>query len=222
MTLCLLCARRRASRDCPALNAGICPPCCGTKRRRTVNCPDDCTYLTTGRKYQAQRELETEILDEARQLSPDLLHNLEYAMLTVRDTRFRDLKDREVKEALENVKKTIETAERKIIYAYRSVDPRIQIVADSVFQVIERHRKGEDELRKVETEEVKVMLTAILAALRETVTRNQDSSTYLELITQYSLGRLVKADEGRAPAKPEPEGLDLPDEPGSTGLIRLS
>jgi hypothetical protein len=213
---CLLCARRRATRDCPALKHGICAPCCGGKRRRTVNCPEDCAYLAAGRSYQARRELDCELLDETRRLSPDLLHNLEHAILEVRDVRFRDLKDREVKDALTNVKQTLAAAGRKIIYAYRSVDPRIQTVSDGLTRVIAQHQKGENGLRKVTEEEVGVVLDALLTVLRDRVKRDPESSACLELLAQYSQHRLIRQDDIHQDQDQAGEY-----EPGRTGLIQL-
>lgn len=185
---CPLCNRRKGIRHCPALNSPICSLCCGTKRRRTITCPDDCPHLIAGREYQGKRRSDFEPLEELRKLSPDYLNNIEQSILLVRDTRFRNLLDSEVKEALENLLKTIETAERKIIYEYRSPNPRIQIVADSVKQMIEKQQKGEDGLRPVAIDETKACLMAIIATLRSLVRQNRESTIYLDFIRQYAQG----------------------------------
>ncbi len=185
---CPLCNQRKGIRSCPALRAQICSLCCGTKRRRTVSCPDDCTYLVSGRDYQTGRIDQAEPIKKIREISPDYMNNIEQSILTVQDTRFRNLIDSEVKEALENVLKTIETAERKIIYEYRSPNPRIQILADSVYQIIEKHQKGEDGMRRVTLDETKACLKAIITTLKSLIQQNSESTVYLDLIRQYAKG----------------------------------
>ena len=109
---CILCASRRGTRPCPALKTDICTICCGTKRRRTVDCPEDCQFLKQGRRYQEQRAGDTEPLKRIRELDAEYVNALDQSILEVRNNRFRDLLDREVKEALENVLKTVETGEK--------------------------------------------------------------------------------------------------------------
>jgi hypothetical protein len=220
LTLCLLCAGRRGTRHCPALETRICPPCCGTKRRRTVSCPDDCPYLTAGREYQEERAGTTKPLREIRALSRDYLHNIEFAILAVQSGRFRDLRDREIAEALENVRKTVETAERKIIYEYKSPDPRIQITTDSINRIIQLHQEGSEGLRKVIPEETKACLVASITAVKSMVRRNPDSTAYLALIRQHSAGHVLKAADVKA-GLIDDEILDEDSEPEPTGLIQL-
>ncbi|MDH5186692.1 MAG: hypothetical protein ACETVX_04150 [bacterium] len=198
---CRLCNQRRSNRHCPALNTPICSLCCGTKRRRTISCPDNCSYLISGRVYQEHRIGNMEILKKARDLIPDYMNNIEHGILVIRNTRFRNLLDREVKEALENILKTIETAERKIIYEYRSTNPRIQTVADSVYQIIEKHQKGEDGMRRVTVEETKACLKAIIATIKSLLKQNPDSTTYLDLISQYSQGIIRETPPPITPGK---------------------
>ncbi|MEO0093961.1 MAG: hypothetical protein ABIK67_06905, partial [candidate division WOR-3 bacterium] len=104
----------------------------------------------------------------------------------VRQNRFGDLKDREVKEALENLLKTIETAEKKILYEYRSPNPKVQIVADSVHRIIEKQENGEAGLRPASSDETKTCLKAIIITLRSLVEQNPESTVYLDFIQQYT------------------------------------
>lgn len=182
MTPCILCATRRGTRPCPALKTDICTICCGTKRRRTVDCPEDCQFLKQGRAYQEQRAGDTEPLKRVRDMDAEYVNALDQSILEVRNDRFRDLLDREVKEALENVLKTVETAEKGLLYEYRSPDPRIQILADSVKRVADEYR----EKRKVETIETRTCLMAAITAIKSMLKHNPDSTAYLDLITQYA------------------------------------
>ncbi|MEO0114367.1 MAG: hypothetical protein ABIK93_02700 [candidate division WOR-3 bacterium] len=183
---CPLCNRRKGVRSCPVLNVQICSLCCGKSRRRTVICPDDCTYLIVGRQYQVQRIGNFEPIEKVRKLIPDYLNNIEYSILLVRQNRFGDLKDREVKEALENLLKTIETAEKKILYEYRSPNPKVQIVADSVHKIIEKQENSEAGLRPASSDETKTCLKAIIITLRSLVEQNPESTVYLDFIQQYT------------------------------------
>jgi len=186
MPQCVLCSHHRGSRVCPALNAGICPRCCGTKRRRGVNCPKDCSYLQTARARAAARAPEFADLERVREMDPEFVSALEDAIITVQEERFRDLKDREVKEALRNLYKTLETEERGLLYEYRSPDPRIQILADAVGRVVKQYREGEDVTYKVEIIEVKACLLAAINVAKMTTRRSTDSVEYLDYIARYA------------------------------------
>ena len=198
---CQNCNQRKGIRNCPALRSQICSLCCGTKRRRTIPCPEDCSYLVSGRDYQIKRIDEAEPIKKIREISPDYMNNIDQSILTVQDTRFRNLKDSEVKEALENVLKTVETAEKKIIYEYRSPNPRIQIVADSVYQIIDKHQKGEDGMRRVSIDETKSCLKAIIIALKSLIKQNPESTVYLGLIRQYAKGLIRESAPTLSPGR---------------------
>ncbi len=47
---CTLCNRRKPSRRCPAKEAPICSRCCGSKRKKEIECPPECGYLSSGRE----------------------------------------------------------------------------------------------------------------------------------------------------------------------------
>lgn len=51
--MCPSCGARKGRRNCPALNASICPTCCGTKRLGEIRCPDSCTWLASSREHPA-------------------------------------------------------------------------------------------------------------------------------------------------------------------------
>lgn len=158
-------------------------------------CPEDCRFLKQGRAYQEQRAGDTESLKRVRELDAEYVNALDQSVLAVRNTRFRDLLDREVKEALENVLKTIETGDKGLIYEYRSPDPRIQILADSVNRVVEEFR----ERRRVESLVTRTCLLAAITAIKSMLKHDPDSTAYLDLITQYV--------RDTAPVPDRPSGL---------------
>jgi hypothetical protein len=65
---CSICEKRKAARFCPAKGEKICAVCCGTEREVTLDCPSDCSYLTSAHRYEDehQRSLpaDTPLLDE--------------------------------------------------------------------------------------------------------------------------------------------------------------
>ena len=185
MRSCPLCSHRAPSRACPALKTDICSPCCGTKRRREVSCPEECGYLHKGREALEGRAQEFTDLREVRAMDPEFMNAVEIAILAVRGTRFRDLKDSEVREAAQNLFKTAETGEKGLIYEYRSPDPRIQILIDALNKVIQPYLEGKGVSHKVSTMELKAVLMAILNATKVSIRSDPDSTAYLDLITLY-------------------------------------
>ncbi|MEO0108013.1 MAG: hypothetical protein ABIK62_02420 [candidate division WOR-3 bacterium] len=182
---CAICDQRRANRHCPAQNAEICSLCCGTQRCRKIACPEDCEYLLQGRRAIEARSEEFEVLRKVRDADPAFMSALEYAILEIQRTRFRDLKDQDVKAAIDDVYKTIQTEEKGILYQYRSSDPRIALLTSSVTKTVELFRSGQRGVR-VGSEEVKACLLAILNAVKMTTNRNPDSTDYIDLIVQYA------------------------------------
>jgi len=53
---CPICNKRRAKRFCPARGENICPVCCGTEREATIDCPSECSYLASSRRYDFDRK----------------------------------------------------------------------------------------------------------------------------------------------------------------------
>lgn len=195
---CSLCTARRASRRCPALSQDICPRCCGTRRGRDIACTADCPHLAAAREQVEQRSVTFADLRRVREIDPEFAGDFEHGILGIRETRFRDLKDREVKEAVENLMKTVRTGESGLLYEYRSPNPRIQIIADALKAVIDRYREGKNVSHSVGTDEVKVILLAVLNAVKTTSRRDPDSVDYLDHIARF--GAPV------APAAPQPAG----------------
>ncbi len=50
--ICPICNKRPAKRFCPAKGEKICAICCGTEREVTIDCPPDCPYLISARRYE--------------------------------------------------------------------------------------------------------------------------------------------------------------------------
>ena len=51
---CPICEKRPTKRFCPAKGEKICAICCGREREVTIDCPSDCAYLISARRYEAE------------------------------------------------------------------------------------------------------------------------------------------------------------------------
>ena len=75
--VCAICQKRPAKRFCPALGEKICPICCGKDREVTIDCPWDCTYLVSARRYEAEHRKplpEQELPYRDIEFSPDFVY----------------------------------------------------------------------------------------------------------------------------------------------------
>jgi len=72
MAKCLTCGERKANRLCPAVNGNICSLCCGTKRRKDIECPPGCDYLMKGTAYQLDRDITRKINTDLHAESEDV------------------------------------------------------------------------------------------------------------------------------------------------------
>lgn len=54
-TLCAICQKKKARRECPGIRGLICAPCCGAEREVTVDCPLDCVYLWEARRHEPEQ-----------------------------------------------------------------------------------------------------------------------------------------------------------------------
>ena len=119
--LCPSCGRRRARRDCPALNSTICTVCCGTKRQVEIACPSHCVYLATAREHPAAVVRRKQEQDVA-QLLPTIRHLTERQyqlfflfhsiIVKFKPAGLNRLVDSDVAEAAAAVAATIETSAR--------------------------------------------------------------------------------------------------------------
>jgi len=51
---CPICEKRKPKRFCPVKGEKICAVCCGTEREVTIDCPGDCSYLLSARRYEIE------------------------------------------------------------------------------------------------------------------------------------------------------------------------
>jgi len=150
---CGLCDLKRAKRHCPAKNALICPQCCGEKRVLEIDCPESCPYLIAGRKR--------DVADYARRISTldprdhdrngrvfqdhqDVIAQLEYMIARERMSS-RDLRDRDVAQAVDILLDTYRTEDNGVLYEKKSEDLRVEPLRRELRKAIESLRNPEEE-----------------------------------------------------------------------------
>jgi len=207
--ICWACQKSHAKRKCPAANDYICSLCCGSKRKKEINCPDECQYLAAGKRHWIKKLQISPAQIDFWRTHFDIVHNIQLAILQVKTKRITDLKDFEVKEAFENLIKTYETEERRIIYEYKSSNYRIQTIIDNVQNIINQHRYSEQNtdlsitstrpksgstqelnLRKVALNELIASLKFVLNLINVTVTKNLSNNAFFDFITHFTSNSL--------------------------------
>ena len=102
MAKCASCGERKGNRFCPGLNASICSLCCGTKREKEILCGEACEYLTKGKDYQLNREVEKKISSDLQAETTDVFGMDEVAAFVMALERFFVDQFYEDKEARDN------------------------------------------------------------------------------------------------------------------------
>ncbi len=148
---CIVCGQRKGKRQCPAKDGEICAKCCGEKRILEINCPEDCQYLKMGRSYEAYMEHVRHLRspDPVKQrararllqrFEQEIAH-LEYVVAQERRSS-RDLRDRDVAQALDDLLATYRTEQKGIVYERTSNDLRVEALRRSLKEVVDEKRKG--------------------------------------------------------------------------------
>lgn len=87
MAKCVSCNSRKGKRNCPALASLICSQCCGAKRVKEIDCPEDCFYMGKSQQYFTDRQGSQQISDFEREMKKtigsedkylDILQNIEF------------------------------------------------------------------------------------------------------------------------------------------------
>jgi len=109
MAKCVSCDSRKGKRSCPALGGLVCSQCCGSKREKEIDCPEDCFYLGKSKQYFAERQDAKKISDFEREMNDllgdedrhlDILQNIEFIIHKIH-TEHGNITDRDVETALE-------------------------------------------------------------------------------------------------------------------------
>ena len=187
MNVCPLCRERKGKRACPARGALICAQCCGAKRRVEIDCPEDCTYLT-GAHAGGWEGRETERRRDLRRLAPSVqalsepqaeLLFLALAGVVAIRARRRDLDDRLLLDAVQALRKTVETRVSGLLYEHPPTDARaIAVMAElqGLFEVQEPDRVA----RAPSDTDLLAVLTALVGSLLETQRETASPHAFLD------------------------------------------
>ena len=171
---CGWCDLKRAKRHCPAKSALICPQCCGEKRVLEIECPENCPYLIAGRAR--------EVADYTRRIGTldssdhdrnsrvfrdyqDVIAHLEYTIARERMSS-RDLRDRDVMQAVDILLDTYRTEDKGVLYEKTSEDLRIEPLRRELRKAIESLRNPEGEAKGiVDPQSVRLRLSVAIDCL---------------------------------------------------------
>lgn len=205
MTVCPLCRERKGKRACPARGAAICSPCCGGKRLVEIDCPPDCRYLT-GAHAPAWEGRETERLRDGRRVAPHVeglsdaqqrLFLIGIAGVAEMARARRDLSDALLAQALEALRRTLETRERGILYDHPVEDLRAQGVLNDLRGVFVRR---DEEGREVAPDDRDLLaaLRGLEAAVRATLREQAGGTAFLETAARFAtrFGQQLRAPAG--------------------------
>lgn len=126
---CPLCQQRRPRRECPALGQTICAVCCATKRLTEINCPPDCSYLSSARAHPAasvQRRRERDyrflrpLIQDLNETQYRLLLAFQALILKHAGSAVPSPADADVRDAAGAFARTLETAGKGIIYEHQA------------------------------------------------------------------------------------------------------
>jgi hypothetical protein len=142
----------------------------------------------------------------------DLIHNIQAAVLSVKRTRFSDIKDIELKDALENLIKTYETEERGVFYEYKSSNYRIQIIIDSIQDIVNQHRGSlqssrfsltniqksqnlpDTRLRKATLHEIITSLRFMLDLVKQSIAKKVSGRAFFDFLSYFTGDSLITED----------------------------
>jgi hypothetical protein len=199
---CPLCRQRKSRRDCPALRQSICPVCCGTKRLVEIDCPEDCVHLASARVHPAavvrrQQEQDVGILAPTiRHLTErqrQLFFLLQSVILRHTPDGLARLLDEDVAEATGAMAKTIETAQRGVIYEHAPQTLPAQKLAGEMKAMLAEVRQSG---ATIYDGELAITLRAIEAGAREVGTPG--GAEYQALMRRLLQVRMKEGEERSA------------------------
>jgi hypothetical protein len=150
---CPLCSQRKAKRACPAKNAAICPQCCGEKRILEIDCPESCEFLKIGRSHESHSQRARHLfttdpvrLEKRRRVYTEheaVIGHLEYFLADERRLS-RELRDKDVAEAIDLLLATMRTEEKGILYERVSNDLVVDGIRRRLKEVLDSHMNPEE------------------------------------------------------------------------------
>jgi hypothetical protein len=172
---CPLCDQRKAKRPCPAKNGPICTPCCGAKRVLEINCPESCAFLKSGREREVQnyakryRVLDRNTIQKNQRLASeyqDTIARIEY-MIARERLSDRNLRDRDVVDAISIMIETYRTEDKGVLYDKGSEDLRVEALRRTLRTTVEalRNPGGQENRGIVNAQSARLPLSAAIDCL---------------------------------------------------------
>jgi len=210
--VCFVCGRK-ANRQCPAgsglghdpkstddfghVPRPICSQCCGTGRRRTIDCPDECPHFRAAARAALIKLAELSQDPDFEIRHGEVLHNLRLGVTSFRQKRLPDMKDSEARQAFANVADTMRTRSSGLIYDFRSPDPRVQMLYDALVSVATLHERGEKGMAKADAATLMQCLK-YLERQAATAEKQERGATFLLDLIAQSVSRefLTREPEG--------------------------
>ena len=190
---CPLCRKRRGKRACPAKGESVCSQCCGSKRRVEIDCPPGCAYLD-GAHAGAWEGRSAERDRDARRISPFLegltegqgrLVLLSLVGVTAIRVRRRNLDDRLLLEAVQALRKTIETREKGILYEHPAADARAQGLAHELALLFEA-KDEEGRSHAPADRDLIAALARLERAVEATLAQRESAHAFLDTATRLA------------------------------------
>lgn len=151
---CAICEKRPPKRFCPAEGEKICAVCCGREREVTIDCPQDCSYLVTAHRYEAEHR---EPISRHQLPYPKIEFQVEFiyerwpvvsgiaATILNFQAQNKDLNDATVLSALEALAETYRTLGTGIYYERPPDLPVAHALYGAVAEFLQKARKQEAE-----------------------------------------------------------------------------
>ena len=160
---CQLCQRTRAKRQCPGVQADICPGCCGAERENTIDCPLACGYLQEARQHERPVEIpEDQFPNPDIRLTEDFVRQQEplvvwLSVALAESVRKERAVDSDAREALEAMIRTYRTLQSGLIYETRPQNVYAAAIQEALKQSVEDLRSRLAESGKVAVRDADVL-----------------------------------------------------------------
>lgn len=145
MAKCVSCNSRKGKRNCPALAGLICSQCCGAKKVKEIDCPEDCFYIGKSQQYFTDRQESQQISDFEREMKKtigsedkylDILQNIEFIIHKIYREQ-GNITDKNVETALDYL---IEMGKAQMDLPSKfltKLPPNVQNIVDAIDAILE-------------------------------------------------------------------------------------
>jgi len=190
MAKCVSCNSRKGKRNCPALAGLICSQCCGAKKVKEIDCPEDCFYMGKSQQYFTDRQESQQISDFEREMKKtigsedkylDILQNIEFIIHKIYREQ-GNITDKHVETALDYL---IEMGKAQMDLPSKfltKLPPNVQNIVDAIDAILEMR-----EALTKNKEQLMDRLKCIYRILDSVRTHYdpKDDCSYLDFIGQF-------------------------------------